>query len=102
VFDIGPDDRSGTFWPEGDFLATFICEGIHFFFHDIRGVADTSFEQVGVFKNRRPNFLEAIAGKYLVSDGLHPLPLFNFSRQDVLNAFDAFDFHTEVLWVISF
>ena len=93
VFDVGTHHRDCAFRTERDLIPATVLEGVHLFFNDVGGFPNTPFEQVGVLENWNSNFLESILGKNTMGQGFHPLPLFDFTGEDIFNAFNAFDSH---------
>src|SRR5208282_1040959 len=60
VGDHRANHPGSVFWPQRDFLAAAVVEGVHFLRNDVGVLADRSRENFGELENRRRHFGEAV------------------------------------------
>ena len=86
IFYIRPDGRSRIFGAQRQTAFTSVSKSVHFFFNNVCRFTDTAQKQLGMLKNRRPDFQITILGTNLTHSAFQITPCFHIARQDIFRA----------------
>jgi hypothetical protein len=88
VLDVGPADGCRGLRPQGQLLSFSVRKGVHLFFDDVRVLADTAREQLGLFHDGNADF--PVPEIFEQGDGgaFDMLPQLGFTGKDILKPSD--------------